>query len=161
MDQLWQDLPERFHAKLEQVRQGLPLLFREDYPLVVNHDDLLEMNIHVDVNTGHITGIVDWAEAHISPFGLSLGGLETIIGVQTSSGWHFHPQEKLLRKHFWHTFHAAAGSLSDKDRQAIEVARLFGLFREHGFDHRPEKLDAAVVKSGDMEFTCLEALCLH
>jgi hypothetical protein len=161
IDQLWQDLPERFHSKLIQVRQGLPLLFREGYPLVINHDDLLEMNIHVDVDTGHIAGIVDWAEAYVSPFGLSLGGLENIIGVQTSSGWRFHPQERHLREHFWNIFYTSIGHVSDEDRQAIEIARLFGLFRDHGFDRRPEKPNAIVVRMGDLEFTCLEALCLR
>jgi hypothetical protein len=59
--------------------------------VVVQHDDLLENNIYVDEATGHIIGIVDWADAMIAPFGVSLGGLETVLGVQTSSCWHFYP----------------------------------------------------------------------
>lgn len=45
LDQLSQGLPKRFLPKLTEVRQGLPLLFRSNYPMVLNHDDLLEMNI--------------------------------------------------------------------------------------------------------------------
>lgn len=42
--------------------------------MVLNHDDLLEMNIHVDQD-GHITSIVNWADAKVAPFGTSIGGL--------------------------------------------------------------------------------------
>lgn len=82
LDQLARGLPEQFGSKLNEVRQGLPLLFRPNYPMVLNHNDILEMNIHVDEETGHITGIADWADALVTPFGTSLGGLETILDVQ-------------------------------------------------------------------------------
>lgn len=154
-------LPERFQTKLDEVRQGLPLLFRPDYPMVLNHNDLLEMNIHVDAGTGHITGIVDWADAKVSPFGLSLWGLETVLGVQTSSSWHFHPGHERLRSQFWDTFYTVVGDLPDDDRRAIEVARVLGLFRSYGFDRSPEKDDAVPVGEEDSDFVCLEALCLR
>jgi hypothetical protein len=118
------------------------------------------MNIHVDEETGRITGIVDWADALIAPFGTSIGGLETILGVQTSSSWYFHPRHAYLRSQFWKTFYEVTGYLSDNDRQAIEIGRLFGLFRTHGFDRRPEKDNAVPLEEGDQEFKCLEAFCL-
>ncbi|KAF5027341.1 hypothetical protein F66182_542 [Fusarium sp. NRRL 66182] len=161
LDQLSQALPERFQPSLREVRHGLPLLFRADYPLVLNHDDLLEMNIHVDEGTGHITGIVDWADAIIAPFGTSLGGLETILGVQTSSSWLFHAKHDYLRAQFWKTFYGCIGYISDTDRQAIEVGRKFSLFRTYGFDRRPERDNAAPLDAGDQEFVCLEAFCLR
>jgi len=160
LDQLSQGLPERFQPKLDEIRQGLPLLFRSDYPIVLNHDDLLEMNIHVDEGTGRITGIVDWADAIIAPFGTSLGGLETILGVQTSSRWYFHPSHNYFRTQFWETFYEVTGYLSENDRRAIEIGRIFGLFRTYGFDRRPEKDNAAPLEEGDEEFVCLEAFCL-
>ena len=49
--------------------------------LVPNHTDLLENNIHVSTETGSIAGICDWKDAGIGPFGMSLGGLETMLGV--------------------------------------------------------------------------------
>lgn len=161
LDQLSQALPERFQPCLDEVRQGLPLLFRSDYPLVLNHDDLLEMNIHVDEGTGRITGIVDWADAIIAPFGTSLGGLETVLGVQTSSRWLFHPRHDYLRTQFWETFYGVIGYISDTDRRAIEVGRKFGLFRTYGFDRRPERDNAAPLDVGNQEFVCLEAFCLR
>ncbi|KAI0408312.1 hypothetical protein F4802DRAFT_549313 [Xylaria palmicola] len=161
LDRLSQGLPKRFRPKLDEVRQGLPLLFRSHYPMVLNHDDLLEMNIHVDTGSGRITGIVDWADAKIAPFGTSLGGLEIILGVQTSSCWFFHPNHKNLRMQFWKTFYESIGYLSDDDRRAIEIGRIFGLFRTYGFDRRPEKENAMPLKEGDQELVCLEAFCLR
>lgn len=116
--------------------------------MAFQHDDLLENNIHVDETTGRITGIVDWSDAIIAPFGVSLGGLETLFGVQTMTNWHFHPSHLRLREHFWGTFYSEIGSISEEDRRSIKVARLFGLFRTHGFEEK----DQAIVY--------LEALCL-
>lgn len=162
LDQLSRALPERFHPKLsEVVRGGLPLLFRPEYPVVLNHGDLLEMNIHVDGESGRITGIVDWADAKVAPFGTSLWGLETILGVQTWSSWIFHPKHEDLRAQFWQTFHDAAGDLSDTDQRAIEVGRLLGLFRAYGFDRHPEKENAAPITEEHFNFVCLEAFCLR
>jgi hypothetical protein len=129
--------------------------------MVLNYDVLLEMNIHVDEVSGSITGIVDWADAKIAPFGTSFGGLETILGVQTSSRWLFHPDHKYLRIQFWNTFYEVTGYLSDNDRRAIEVGRIFGLFRTYGVDSRPEKDNAVTLEEEDSEFVCLEALCLR
>jgi hypothetical protein len=118
--------------------------------MVVQHDDLLENNIHVDEATGHITGIVDWASAMIAPFGISLGGVETLLGVPTLTSWHLHPSHVDLREHFWDTFYEEIGKISADDRRSIEVARLFGLFRTH-----------SLISPGDGEarIAYLEALC--
>ncbi|KAL9030819.1 MAG: hypothetical protein Q9196_001094 [Gyalolechia fulgens] len=67
-------LAERFHAQLDALIPQLRSLFAQDWPLVPNHTDLLENNIHVDPDTGAIVGICDWRDADVSPFGMSLGG---------------------------------------------------------------------------------------
>lgn len=148
LDRISQGLPEHILGKLDEARQGLPLLFRPEYPVAVQHDDFLENNFHVNEATGHITGVVDWADAMIAPFGVSLGGLETILGVQTASSWHFHPNHIELREYFWDTFYGHIGPISADNRRSIEVARLFGLFRTHGFEE------------GDARIAYLEALCM-
>jgi hypothetical protein len=51
-----------------------------DYPVVLNHGDLIPSNILVDEDTWEITGLVDWAEAEYLPFGTCLYGLETLLG---------------------------------------------------------------------------------
>ncbi|PMD37754.1 hypothetical protein L207DRAFT_556039 [Hyaloscypha variabilis F] len=148
LDEVSPDLPAQLQAKLDDVRQELPRLFRSSYPMVLQHDDLLENNFHVDETTGHITGIVDWADAKIAPFGVSLANMEVVLGIQTRTNWYFHPNHHSLRKLFWKTFYRVTGYISKDDRRSIEVARLFGLFREHG---REEKEHAIAY---------LSALCL-
>lgn len=96
--------------------------------------------------TGHITGVLDWADDIITPFGVPLGGLETILGVQTSSSWHSHHNHVELREYFWETFYGRIGPTSADNRRSIEVARLFGLFRTHGSEE------------GDARIAYLEAL---
>ncbi|KAF4436594.1 Protein kinase-like domain protein [Fusarium austroafricanum] len=148
LDEISPGLPAQLKAILDDVRQELPRLFQSSYPMVLQHDDLLENNIHVDEATGHITGIIDWADAKIAPFGVSLASMEVVLGIQTRTDWHFHPNHHSLRQLFWKTFYGVTGHISKDDRRLIEVARLFGIFREHG---REEKEHAVAY---------LSALCL-
>ena len=75
LTQLSRRLPERFRQTLDYLIAHLPDLFTDDWPMVPNHTDLLENNIHVDPNTGRLVGICDWKDTEVSPFGMSLGGL--------------------------------------------------------------------------------------
>lgn len=59
LSSLRQGLPSRFRSKLEKLIKGFPGVFAQDWPLVPNHGDLLENNIHVNPATGNITGICD------------------------------------------------------------------------------------------------------
>lgn len=45
--------------------------------MMINHWDLLKNNIHVDAQTGCLTGIVDWRDARMGPLALSSGDLRT------------------------------------------------------------------------------------
>ena len=130
---LSQALPFHFAESLRQVCAELPLLFTSTYPLVLNHDDLCEMNISVDPNTGHITGVVDWADARVLPFGISLWGFENMLGYMDSDGWHYYTNHCELESLFWQTFEVAIGGVSEPDRQAIRVARMAGFFLHYGF----------------------------
>ena len=144
-------LPERFHFSLRRVIQQLPLLFVTDYPLVINHLELAEMNIHVSLATGGITGIVDWHNASLGPFGLSLWGLETFLGIESHDGWHFYCHQRWLRRVFWDTFFATTGWLSDVNREAIKIARVAGLFCAFGLN------GGAPVEEGDLSLQLLDA----
>ncbi|KAM0742763.1 hypothetical protein ACQRIT_002940 [Beauveria bassiana] len=103
LQQLRQELSERFHLKLDEIIPKLPDLFTEEWPLVPNHIDL-ENNIHVDTATGKIMGICD---CEVSPFGMSLGGVEIMLGTLPTSGdfWRYHPNHKELRDHFRERFY--------------------------------------------------------
>ncbi|KAL9104430.1 MAG: hypothetical protein Q9163_000636 [Psora crenata] len=108
-------------------------------PLVPNHIDLLENNIHVDPNTGNLTGICDWADAEISPFGISLGAVENMLGIPTmdeKSGRTdhvYHTNHQELRDLFYDELYRAIGSVSSEDEKHIEEARLVGLFLANGW----------------------------
>lgn len=134
LSQLAEGLPERFHPSLKYLIANLPRLFAKDWPMVPNHDDLLENNIHVDQETGQILGICDWKDTLISPFGMSLGGLESALGIRTKRGWRYHANQQELRDIFWEAFYDAIGQVSEEQKKLFEVARLVGIFLENGFD---------------------------
>ncbi|KAF8191322.1 hypothetical protein BJ912DRAFT_1022028 [Pholiota molesta] len=115
-------LPKPFRPVLDQLIPRLPYLLSVDWPLVPNHIDLLENNIHVDRDTGKLTGICDWAGTEISPFGMSLGAVENMLGIPTE-----------LRKLFYDELYSAIGHVSDGDKKRIEDARLIGLFLTNGW----------------------------
>lgn len=135
LQSLRQGLPERFAPTLDRLIVMLPGLFSSNWPLVPHHTDLLENNIHVEKQTGRMTGVCDWKDTIIGPFGLSLGGLETMLGTRTmKEGWVYHPNQQELRTLFWATFwEAMPGDVSPDQKELIEVARLVGLFMDNGF----------------------------
>lgn len=159
LSQLRLGLPKRFHETLEYLIPRLPSLFDSDWPLVPNHTDLLENNIHVNLETGNLTGICDWKDTEISPFGMSLGGLETMLGIRKFTGWCYHSNQQQLRDLFWKAFSDAMGSEFEQNRGRIEVARLVGLFLANGFeyDHNENRVPAS---EGDVDLAYLDAVVL-
>lgn len=154
---LSRNLPLRFQESLEEVQAALPSLFASEYPLALNHGDLSEMNILVDPSTGHITGVIDWAEAKVSPFGISLWGLENVLGSMNQQGWRYHPHHRALRDLFWQTFETAIGQISNDNKQTIQIARMAGLFLRYGFDWADGGQE--LVNEGSISFTYLNAFC--
>ncbi|KAK7913909.1 hypothetical protein PG985_011612 [Apiospora marii] len=112
LKRLADSLPDRFLATVKQVRAGLPALFAL-LPFVLNHGDLSETNILVDKHDDRITGIIDWAEADVSPFGLSLWGLESLLGNGRKGKFHFYDNAEQLRDEFWRIFEAEIGTAAD------------------------------------------------
>ena len=134
LQDLQHGLPERFRPTLDKLISKLPRLFDTSWPLVPHHTDLLENNIHVNPHTGCLEGLCDWADTIIGPFGRSLGGLETMLGVQHwKEGWVYHSNQQELRDLFWTSFYKAMGDVSEEQKELIEVARLIGLFLDNGF----------------------------
>lgn len=72
---------------MSRLGDDLSLLFSEGCPTgVLTHGDLCEMNFLVELETGHLTGLVDWAEAEILPFGCALRGLENVLDFMDMHG---------------------------------------------------------------------------
>jgi hypothetical protein len=134
------------------------LLFTSTYPLVLSHDDLCEMNIFVDPNTGHITGIIDWAEARIFLFGISLWGFENMLGYMDSRGWHYYNNHHKLENLFWQTFEETVGGVLETDRQALRVARMAGFFLRYDFVWEDGVREIAA-KEPDSALRYLDAFC--
>lgn len=130
-EKMAQSLPQRFESNLERVRQELPSLFSGAFPFVLTHGDLNEINTLVDTDSGNITGIVDWAEARILPFGFALYGTEYFFGYMSPDGWHYRDDHRELERLFWQTFQESVKGFSDDDLRLIRAARMAGMFYRH------------------------------
>ncbi|PNY23781.1 Uncharacterized protein TCAP_06272 [Tolypocladium capitatum] len=86
------------------------------------------MSLLINPETGCVTGIVDWAEARILPFGFSIWGLENVLGYMDSKGWHYYDNRREPQDLFWQPFLGEARNASDIDLQFIRAARMAGLF---------------------------------
>ena len=77
------------------------------YPVLLNHGDLIPSNILVDEDTWEITGLVDWVEAELLPFGTCLYGLEHLLGYflpassDSEPTWIYFENAVRLRSLFW------------------------------------------------------------
>jgi hypothetical protein len=78
-------LRDKAKATLDRVQH------MENYPVVMNHGDLIPSNILVHEDTWAITGLIDWAEAEYLPFGTCLYGLEHLLGYISPSVETFSP----------------------------------------------------------------------
>lgn len=160
LTQLRTGLPERFRPTLEYLISMLPSLLAANWPLVPNHTDLLENNIHVSKETGRLMGICDWKDTTIGPFGMSLGGLETMLGKRTmSKGWCYHSKQQELRDMFWETLYQTMGGVSGEQKTLIDVARLVGLFLDNGFEWNLDEVKVPASEGND-DLCYLEAVTL-
>ena len=139
----------------------LPKVLADDWPLVPNHTDLLDNNIHASKETSRIAGICDWKDTAIGPFGMSLGGLETMLGKHIKGWeWRYYPNQQELRDLFWETLYQAMGGVYEEQKKVIDASRLIGLFLANGFEWK----DGVTVKvpaseeSNDLKY--LEAVTL-
>ena len=129
---VWEETLPQFRSKLAEIREQLPVIFGPEFPHVLNHADLWDMNIHVDEESGAITGIIDWEGAEIGPFGGSLGSLEVFLGICSGNGqWMWHPQENRLRTVFYETL-GQNHQVRQVNADAVEAARAFSLFTTFG-----------------------------
>ncbi|KAF3492324.1 uncharacterized protein GIQ15_01841 [Arthroderma uncinatum] len=133
LEQLSKSMPPYLTLAILTARTELDLLFGSDFRCALCHGDLNEMNLLVDEETGDLTGVIDWAEASIQPFGLSLWGLETLLGFSDKDGWHYYGASNSLEEAFWTTFHYEVGSISEDDKKLIDISRRVGVLLRYGF----------------------------
>lgn len=152
-------VPHRFQHHILRVEKLLPVIKYGEYPLVLTHGDLNEMNILVDPTIGNITGVIDWAEASILPFGFSLYALDNTLGYMGPTGWSYYENAKVLRDAFWAEFYSLVGDLSTDIVSYIQVARIAGILIRYGtnYDRGFGKI-VGVRDSSDASLRYLDAL---
>ncbi|KAI4632676.1 hypothetical protein J4E80_000033 [Alternaria sp. BMP 0032] len=154
---------ERLASKLpdahlrERARETMRAIQRmEDYPVVLNHGDLIPSNILVDQNTWEITGLVDWAEAEYLPFGTCLYGLEHLLGTisldpaKSVPKWTYFNGATQLRKLFWSRFFDAVPE-SEARMGHVRVMRDVGVLLWHGIAWDDGAIDRVVNDLDDVE----------
>lgn len=159
LGRLAESLPTRFSQPLLSLESQLLPVFSK-LPHVVTHGDLCELNILVDPRTGHITGVVDWAEVRVLPFGFALWAVENILGFMNAEGWHYYDNQDELRTVFWATFLQQAKNCTKQDMELIHTVRLIGLFCRYGFTTEGEKILGVVGDEAISSLAYLDAFCL-
>ena len=119
-------------------------------PMVLLHRDFGTCNIMDDETSCHLTGVIDWAEAEVCPFGQNLHSLQAFTGaLHLKNGWRRYEDYKALQDNFWGTFQDEVGDLSTETINTIKKARVMGLLRSRGFTKRLANMPPAVPISDD------------
>ncbi|KAI8932627.1 hypothetical protein NX059_010125 [Plenodomus lindquistii] len=133
-----------------------------DYPNVLNHGDLISSNILVDEETWELTGLVDWAEAEVLPFGTCLYGLEHLLGFVETSFLSELPRAKEclqfvyfdnaadLRQLFWTHLLDTAPELRGREND-VRVMRDMGVLLWRGIAWDNGAIDRVVNEVDDAE----------
>ncbi|KAJ2891598.1 Protein kinase-like domain protein [Zalerion maritima] len=126
-------LPQRFAPAVARARVDLPQLFEPSYPFTLNHTDLSETNFLVNRNDGTVTGVIDWDNARVLPFGTSLWGVENVLGSMGRNGWRYRDDHDELEEKFWTTLYESIGTLTTEQKLSIRAARRVGILLRYGF----------------------------
>lgn len=122
------------------------------------------MNILVSPTTGRITGIIDWAEAEVLPFGLALYGLQNLLGYMGPGGWNYYDIRDQLEQFFWNQFWDCVadgrGPLEDRKWKAVTTARHLGVLLRYGFEWENGMVERAVTEDDAGLLTYLDAFLL-
>jgi DNA excision repair protein ERCC-4 len=131
LDELARHLPSTLAPTIGQVRAALDEIFQLSW--VLTHDDLSGMNLLLDASTGHLNGVIDWADAAIRPFGFGLWGMESILGYDGPKGWTWlDDKARSCRARSAAVFKRETG-LVDEQLRTIEQARKLGLLLRYGY----------------------------
>lgn len=163
LEKLAAELPEQWlreKAKLTLCR----IRALNDWPVVLNHGDLIPSNILVDQDTWDITGVVDWIEAEHLPFATCLYGLEHLLGHLTTipksyqntsslSGltvWIYYDKAPQLRRLFWDCMWRQIPEIKSRMEDIITIRDL-GVLLWHGIAWDDGAIDRVVNEKDDAE----------
>ncbi|KAF4547157.1 Hypothetical protein D9617_56g096200 [Elsinoe fawcettii] len=135
LGQLVQVLSEDFQPLIERCLAELDAIM--DLPQVLLHKDFGDCNIMVHPQFYQLTGVIDWAEAEICPFGQNLHRIEHLMGkVDLKTGWHRLVDHAALSDAFWTSFLTAAIGVTGDMLHTIKTARVMGVLLAYGFTKR-------------------------
>ena len=158
-------LPTRLIATIARAQKELGELFHPRYPQVLTHGDLNPLNILISPTSGCITGIIDWAEARVLPFGLALYGLENLLGNMGPGGWKYFEIRDELEKRFWSQFWDCIADAKripeDRIRHVVTIARQVGIFMQYGFKWEKGTVERAVTENDASSLAYLDGLLLN
>jgi hypothetical protein len=144
------ELPARFRPVALQILSQMPQI--EALPWVLTHGDILPGNIIVEPSSGHLHGLVDWAEAERLPFGICLYGLEEILGEATVFGFQYHVHATNLRDIFWNELKRHVPELLQAPvLRAVKLARALGVLLWYGIAFDNGAIDRVVQEGVDIE----------
>lgn len=146
------ELPDE--ALRARARDALSrLLAIEHYPVVLNHGDLIPSNILVDEESWAITGLVDWAEAEMLPFGTCLYGLEYLLGgfeptssvdgIGTKPAWRYCQGSDTLRDVFQKALTKERPTI-EENIEAMQCMRDVGVLLWYGYAWDEGAIDRVV-----------------
>ncbi|KAI9891264.1 MAG: hypothetical protein M1814_002954 [Vezdaea aestivalis] len=132
---LLQALPPRFHQIIQNCLDSTDAIL--SLPMVLVHCDFGSCNIMVDETSCRLTGVIDWAEADVCPFGQNLHSIQAITGaLNLKNGWRRYDDYKALQTLFWSNLQDEVGGLSAETTKTVKTARIIGLLRSRGFTKR-------------------------
>jgi hypothetical protein len=154
LEHLNTDLPPRFRPAVAHVLSQYHHL--HSLPTVLAHGDIVPSNILLDPRTGHLFGLVDWAEAETLPFGICLYGLEEILGhITPKKQFLYYPDAEQARAAFWAKLHAEIPELADEQIfNALLLARELGILLWHGFAFDDGAINRVVQEGRDWQEIC-------
>jgi hypothetical protein len=154
LGELRRTLPDQFLPLVDRVLKNLHKLTAPSYPFVLTHGDFSEFNLLLDEMSGAISGVVDWCETCILPFGFTLHGVEYGLGAMYYDNhdgykWTYHENASHVREHFWATFKQIVQPTNLKDQvEAMKLARLAGILFRYGTRRSSSQNSGTVLMCG-------------
>ena len=164
LEKLAKELPSSLlRSKARKVHQQVESGMLKILPVVFTHGDLLPSNILVDEARWKINGLIDWAESEHLPFGISLYGIEYLLGHYSHGSLRpsfiFLDCAGRLRTYFWEKLVCSIPELrGQRYREAVLLARDVGILLWTGFAWDEGRIDRVIDGTRDPAELChLEA----
>lgn len=133
----------RFAARAASLIPKVSLL--DQLPPVLTNPDFAEINMMVDISSGALTGVLDFDDAQVEAFGMSIFGVyEGFFGHMKDGIWYWFNQAvsdvdngrtvcQVLHSSFWEAFWLAVPTWFTKEKynQSIQMALDIGILNRY------------------------------